>query len=62
MNIDQDLYDKIMSEAWDVKRGPSRFPLRPDPVKFRAKCDGNLWIVHFYHDGCPIAVDRVEGD
>lgn len=63
LGLTQDQYDILWDEAWNAKRGPRMGPDgRPGPAVFRSKCDGNQWVVSFYHDGCPIGVERKEGD
>ncbi len=63
LGVTPDIFLKLKDEAWSVRPGPRYNEWdRPAPTTFRAKCDGNLWRVYFYHDGCPICFERVEGD
>lgn len=53
----------ILEEAWNVKCGPIPGEgERPSPTTFRSTIDGQLWKVHFFHDGCVCMIAKVQGD
>ncbi len=61
--VSPELYVKLWEEAWTVRPGPRVAEWdRPSPSTFRSKHDGKLRRVYYYHDGCPITMEKVEGD